>query len=63
MFRDVIRGLGYMLLFLGLTVSGIAMTIGLLWSLGVLSIESAIGGSIVIIIVMGAMVKGIRAGD
>lgn len=61
--RNILVGLGYMLLFLALTVTGIGMTIGLLWSLGVLSIESAIGGSVVIIIVMGAMVKGIRAGD
>lgn len=63
MFKDVIKGLGYMVLFLMLTISGIAMTIGILWSLGVLSIESAIGGSVVVIIVMAAMVKGIRAGD
>ena len=63
MFNELLKGLGYMLLFLGLTISGIAMTIGLLWSLEVLSIESAIGGSIVIVIVMAAMVKGIRARD
>lgn len=63
MFNELLKGLGYLVLFLLLTISGIAMTIGLLWSLGVLSIESAIGGSVVIIIVMAAMVKGIRAGD
>lgn len=61
--KNLLTGLGYMLLFLALTVTGIGMTIGLLWSLGVLSIESAIGGSIVVIVVMSAMVKGIRNGD
>ena len=61
--KSLLSGLGYLVLFLLLTISGIGMTIGLLWSLGVLSIESAIGGSIVIIVVMSAMVKGIRAGD
>lgn len=61
--RNILVGLGYMLLFLALTVTGIGMTIGILWSLGVLSIESAIGDSIVVIVVMSAMVKGIRNGD
>lgn len=61
--RNILVGLGYMLLFLALTVTGIGMTVGILWSLGVLSIESAIGGSVVVIVVMSAMVKGIRNGD
>lgn len=61
--RNILVGLGYMFLFLALTITGIGMTVGILWSLGVLSIESAIGGSIVVIVVMSAMVKGIRNGD